>query len=203
MKQITVAILFLGQLALGQTVINGDRIITGSWDASDARWTKPAKTGTTLPATCSVSEVFFKADATAGRNLFACTAANTWTQVAGYTGTKSLTLFDPAAGDTGRVQIMLPKDATITRVACSVKAATSVSINLDKRSATTPDTAGTNALSAALVCGTNQRTTCSSGCDVNTISSGGVTARAPLALTISNVTGTPDTLRVYVEYTEN
>src|SRR5579883_2834469 len=63
----------------GQTVINGGRRIKGAWDASGALSTKPVKTGTALPATCSVGEEFFKTDAPAGQNQYGCTSTNTWT----------------------------------------------------------------------------------------------------------------------------
>jgi hypothetical protein len=66
-----------------QTVVNGRRTIVGSLDASGASATSPAKTGATLPATCSTGEQFFKTDAAAGQNLHFCTAANTWTQMSG------------------------------------------------------------------------------------------------------------------------
>lgn len=56
---------------------------TSTVDFSGATSTKPNKSGTSLPATCSVSETFFKTDATAGQNLYLATATNTWTQVAG------------------------------------------------------------------------------------------------------------------------
>lgn len=39
--------------------------------------------GTTLPAKCSVGQVFFKTNASAGSNIYGCTAANTWTAQAG------------------------------------------------------------------------------------------------------------------------
>src|SRR5262249_9613742 len=54
--------------------------------------TKPAKTGATLPATCSSGEVFFNTSASSGQNIYLCQPANTWTQVTG--GSGSL----PAAG---------------------------------------------------------------------------------------------------------
>ncbi|OHE79779.1 MAG: hypothetical protein A2107_00010 [Verrucomicrobia bacterium GWF2_62_7] len=193
MKKITVAAFLFAQLAFSQTVINGNRIITGSWDASDAGSTKPAKTGPVLPAICSAGEVFFKSDATAGRNLYVCPTANTWTPVAEYTFAKSLTLFDPAPSDSGRIQLMFPTTVTIRRIACSVKAANTVSINLDERAAATPDVAGTAVMISALVCGTDQSVSTS-------FSNAGVAARVPLALTISDVSGVPDTLRVYIEY---
>lgn len=40
-----------------------------------------AQRGTTLPATCTQGQEFFKTDATAGQNKYLCTATNTWTQV--------------------------------------------------------------------------------------------------------------------------
>ena len=48
-------------------------------DFSTAIATKPSKTGNTFPATCSMGETFFKLNAPAGKNLYACTAVNTWT----------------------------------------------------------------------------------------------------------------------------
>jgi hypothetical protein len=47
-------------------------------DFTGAPFTRPLKTGTALPATCSPGDLFFKTDAAAGRNLYACTAVNTW-----------------------------------------------------------------------------------------------------------------------------
>ena len=48
--------------------------------------TKPVKSGTTLPAACGVGEIFFKTDDPAGRNLYGCTATNTWTNISGMQG---------------------------------------------------------------------------------------------------------------------
>jgi hypothetical protein len=48
-------------------------------DFSNASSTKPSKTGTVLPAACSIGETFLKTDAAPGANLYACTAADTWT----------------------------------------------------------------------------------------------------------------------------
>jgi len=39
--------------------------------------------GATLPTNCSIGQLFFKTDATAGQNIYNCTSANTWTQQAG------------------------------------------------------------------------------------------------------------------------
>lgn len=78
--------IFIGLLAVaayGQTVINGSRSILGYWDAGSATWTKPLKAGTTAPATCAVGEMFYDTDATAGQNIYGCTATNTWTLESG------------------------------------------------------------------------------------------------------------------------
>ncbi len=48
-------------------------------DFSAASATKPSKTGTTLPAACSVGETFFLTTAAAGQNLYFCTSSNVWT----------------------------------------------------------------------------------------------------------------------------
>jgi hypothetical protein len=55
--------------------------MTGNWDASGALTTKPAKTGTVLPATCSTGEAFFNTAATGGQNFYLCKPDNTWTQL--------------------------------------------------------------------------------------------------------------------------
>ena len=72
--------------ALAQTTINGGRVVSGTWDASNAVSSKPAKTGSSLPATCGVGEQFFLTTAPAGTNLYVCAAANTWSAVTSQTG---------------------------------------------------------------------------------------------------------------------
>lgn len=47
-------------------------------DFSTASTTKPAKAGAALPASCATGEYFFLNTAIAGRNTYACVAANTW-----------------------------------------------------------------------------------------------------------------------------
>lgn len=64
-------------------------------DFTSAASTKPFRTGTELPAGCSLGEVFFKTNASAGRNWYACTAENTWTLESGG--------LPDAAGSAGRV----------------------------------------------------------------------------------------------------
>jgi hypothetical protein len=59
----------------------------GALVASGADRTAPARAGGALPATCTAGDQFFKTNATAGQNLYFCTAANTWTQMSGGGGT--------------------------------------------------------------------------------------------------------------------
>ena len=74
----------LGTTALfAQSTAMGSRTMEGDWDASGAKTTKPAKTGTVLPASCSSGEAFFKTDVAGGQNLYLCKPDNTWTQVSG------------------------------------------------------------------------------------------------------------------------
>ena len=47
-------------------------------DFSSAARTRPSKTGTSVPAVCTIGETFVKTDAVAGRNLYVCTATNVW-----------------------------------------------------------------------------------------------------------------------------
>jgi len=48
-------------------------------DFSAASSTKPMAVGTALPPACAAGAMFFKTNAPAGQNLYACTSANTWT----------------------------------------------------------------------------------------------------------------------------
>ena len=69
----------------GQTLVDL-RTQAKSVDFTAATTTKPFKSGTTLPVTCSIGEAFFKSNAAAGANLYACTALNAWTLQAGTPG---------------------------------------------------------------------------------------------------------------------
>ena len=63
-------------------------------DFTGASYTRPFKSGNTLPATCAVGDVFFNIAAAPGLNIYACTAANTWTveSSAGSSSGASLTI---------------------------------------------------------------------------------------------------------------
>lgn len=78
--------------ASGQTLINlstqGKNV-----DFTNAPYTRPLKTGTSLPATCTTGDMYLNLSGAVGKNLYACTATNTWTQQSG--GTAGLA--DPGA----------------------------------------------------------------------------------------------------------
>lgn len=68
--------------------VNGSLQVLGTLSATVVDFTSststaPMRAGTGLPSACSVGQAFFKTDATAGQNIYLCTAANTWTQVQG------------------------------------------------------------------------------------------------------------------------
>jgi hypothetical protein len=71
--------------AMAQTLVDL-RTQSKSVDFTAASTTKPFKSGTALPATCSVGEAFFQTSAPAGTNLYACTSANSWTLETGPPG---------------------------------------------------------------------------------------------------------------------
>ncbi len=48
-------------------------------DFSGASATKPFKSGAGLPSSCGPGEMYYRTDATAGRNVYGCTASNSWT----------------------------------------------------------------------------------------------------------------------------
>jgi len=64
-------------------------------DFSNASSTKPVQTGTTLPGTCAVGQMYFKSNAPAGTNLYACTSTNVWTAQAGIIGATADQLSGP------------------------------------------------------------------------------------------------------------
>jgi hypothetical protein len=63
---------------LGQTQVDL-RTQSKRVDFKQATSTAPVKSGTTAPATCAVGELFYNTSVTAGRNLYGCTTASTWT----------------------------------------------------------------------------------------------------------------------------
>jgi hypothetical protein len=75
----------LATMVVGQTQVDL-RTQSKSVDFSAASSTKPVTTGTSLPATCGVGQMFFLSSAPAGQNVYGCATANNWTMQSGSGG---------------------------------------------------------------------------------------------------------------------
>jgi hypothetical protein len=144
-------------------------------DFSMAATTRPMKSGTTLPNTCSVGEMFFLANATAGANLYGCAAANAWTLESSSSGgggggssvQSASQLGDLAATRNSSTVLVIgstcssttPCNVRFGSVAFSVTSSTSATITSGSgRAFIYVDSAGN------LTVGNNVAVTCSSGC---------------------------------------
>jgi len=131
--------LLLGGLIWGQTQVDL-RTQSKNVDFSSAAETRPVKTGTILPATCAIGDVYFKSDVTAGLNLYGCTANNTWMQQIGTValenngvnvGNRSIENFVPGLGiintmaDTGaQINVQPSVDTGIIQTVSNAQAGT-------------------------------------------------------------------------------
>lgn len=104
----------------------------------------------------------------------------------------SIDIFTPTTADTNLVQHKFPNAVTILRVSCSTDVGTAT-IQFDERAEATPNTAGTNVLTAALVCDTTSEATTS-------FSNAGIAADAPLNLQITATASTPGVVRLHIEF---
>lgn len=95
---------------------------SGSWVVIAADGTTVG-VGTSPPGTCSVGQLFFDSNATAGENLYGCTATNTWTQLGGsgtYTAGTGLSLVNGEfAVDTDEIESRANAQAGATRYCSS------------------------------------------------------------------------------------
>lgn len=78
------ALVLIASFADAQTAVDL-RVQSRDVDFSSATTTKPFKSGTALPATCGVGEMFFLTNAPAGYNVYACPAVNSWALQSGGT----------------------------------------------------------------------------------------------------------------------
>jgi hypothetical protein len=106
----------------------------------------------------------------------------------------SMDIASPVSDDSGIYQHKAGRAYTITRISCSTDQGT-VSINLDVRGESTPNTDGTLVMGAPLVC--NASTASST-----TFVSSAVSANSPVALIINSTNGSPNVVRVHV-FTQN
>lgn len=75
-------------LSFAQTQINLPKQ-SRDVDFSNAPSTKPAQTGTALPANCSTGQMFLSLSSTAGQNVYVCTSTNVWSLESGGSGSGS------------------------------------------------------------------------------------------------------------------
>jgi len=94
---------WLSKLVYGQPTQVDLRTQSKGVDFSGANTTKSFKTGTVLPATCSVGEAFFQTNAAAGLNFYGCTGVNTWTLQSGGTLSGDVT-GSPSASTVSQIQ---------------------------------------------------------------------------------------------------
>ena len=162
------------------------------------------RSGSALPSNCDPAKghIFFKTSAPIG--VCNCVATDTWSCVLDRTLEIpfNITILDPTTGETNKAQLSFPNNVTIVEIGGStLPTSSTVTINFDERATATPNTAGTNVLSAGLVLDDNTQTSCASGapsapCDVNTITNGTIAANAPLNLQITAVSGSPTATRI-------
>src|ERR1700733_9287055 len=68
-----------GAMLYGQVTQLDLRLQSRDVDFSGASATKPFKSGTGLPPSCGQGEIYYRLDASAGMNVYGCTASNSWT----------------------------------------------------------------------------------------------------------------------------
>ena len=85
MYKLVVSFAAIAAFGMAQTRVDL-RTQSKSVDFGSAASTRPFQTGTVLPATCVVGNVFFNTSAAAGSNVYACVATNTWVVESGGSG---------------------------------------------------------------------------------------------------------------------
>lgn len=80
------ALLALACSAVFGDVRVGDTLVGATLQGGRATVSFSIPSGTSLPATCAVGQLFFKTNVTAGQNVYECAATDTWTQEAGTGG---------------------------------------------------------------------------------------------------------------------
>lgn len=74
-----VLLAMFGGVLYGQLTQVDLRLQSRDVDFSGASATKPFKSGSGLPSTCAQGEMYYRLDASAGMNVYGCTASNSWT----------------------------------------------------------------------------------------------------------------------------
>lgn len=133
-------------------------------------------------------------DYSAGLTIDAGAVASAELATANKTFDKSINIIDPVTGDDDKVQWFHGKAVTYGSVNCSTDAGT-VTIDMDHRVLTTPNTVGTDILTGTIVCDTNNQA--DSGFADATIP-----ANVPVNLSITAVSGAT-AVRIHIVGTED
>jgi hypothetical protein len=107
----------------------------------------------------------------------------------------SWAISDPTTADSANLQWLAPRTATIVQVDCSTDTGT-VTLQLDERAKTTPNSAGADVMTAQLVCDSDNETTVD-------FDNAGIAAGALLNLDIDAVASSPTKVRIHIEYSIN
>jgi hypothetical protein len=138
-----------------------------------------------------------------------CTSLTTsYLPTAQVTRSAPVTDLSPVTGDSGLILVIDPPTAiTLTRVYCASNGGTNAVINLDKRTEGSIGTdSGNHLLGSDLTAvnsGATTTTFANGGSQCGGTSSCAISAHAPVVLTITSISGTPNALNCSVDYTVN
>ena len=155
-------ILFAALLAAaadGQTLLSLDSQ-SKNIDFTKAAFTRPVKTGTVLPSTCSVGDLFFQTSATAGQNLYGCASANTWTVQSGGGGGGSLAIDNNGTLVGSRAVMNLIGGVGVVNTISDTGAQINVQQSVDTSVIPSKATAQSGAMSLCSSAGTSTAYTC-------------------------------------------
>lgn len=81
-RKLTTSLLFAAAAVYSQTQLDlGQQ--AKNIDFSQATLTRPVRSGTSMPVSCALGEMFYLTNGTPGRNSFVCAAPNSWSVVGG------------------------------------------------------------------------------------------------------------------------
>lgn len=145
-------------------------------DFSGASATKPFKAGTGLPSSCGQGEMYYRLDASAGMNVYGCTASNSWTLEQGPPAASMASQLGDLAVTMTSATVLTIGGGCSTSTPCNVRFGALV--YSFSSGATVTISAGTGlaliyvSSAGALTVGHNVTATCNGGC----VAQSGVTA---------------------------
>jgi hypothetical protein len=158
------ALAFLGWPMAGQTRIDLKNQ-TRAVDFSGATYTKPAKSGTSLPVTCGAGEMYILTSGPAGSNVYVCTATNTWNLQGGESSSGALNTL--AVSRTSGTVLTIGTDCSVS-APCNVRTGGSTLSFANSSTATISAGTGTAYVyvssAGQLTVGHNVTLTCTGGC---------------------------------------